>query len=59
MTVVSYIMNDTSQARVTGKSISIGYDIKVDNVLCCTIRHDVAFANVSNKTYCYASGKYY
>lgn len=42
-TVISYIINDLSNARVTGKSLSLGYDLSIDGVYCCTIRHDVSF----------------
>ena len=43
ITIRTYIINDTSNARVTGKSIAIGYEINIDNIYCCTVRHDVSF----------------
>lgn len=42
-TVVTYIINDLSNARVTGKSISIGHELSIGGEYCCTIRHDVSF----------------
>lgn len=43
ITIRTYIINDTSNARVTGKSISFGYDIVIGDILCCTVKHDVSF----------------
>lgn len=42
-TAVKYIISDLSNARTTGKSVSYGYDLSIDNKYCCTIRHDVSF----------------
>lgn len=43
ITITTRIVNDTSNARVTGKSILMEYEIKVDNVVCCYVYHEVSF----------------
>ena len=73
-TIICYVIDaPPATARVTSKSIIIGYRVLIDNVYSYTIRHDITFAygiplngsHVAQITsgsayvsYCYGNGTY-